>query len=70
MRPTVITDLSDEDPAMLEEIFGPVTCVVPFDDDQEVSQANVLLEKFRHELNKHFFSVFDYDILYLTSMEF
>lgn len=38
VRPTVITDISDEAPAMREEIFGPVTCVVPFDDESEVIQ--------------------------------
>lgn len=36
MRPTVITGLPDSAPAMTEEIFGPVTCVVPFDEEQEV----------------------------------
>ncbi|GFO27093.1 aldehyde dehydrogenase family 8 member a1 [Plakobranchus ocellatus] len=36
VRPTVITDISDDAPAMKEEIFGPVTCIVPFDDEAEV----------------------------------
>ncbi|CAG5117761.1 unnamed protein product [Candidula unifasciata] len=36
VRPTVVTDVPDEDPVMTEEIFGPVTCVVAFDDEQEV----------------------------------
>ena len=36
VRPTVITDISDDSPAMREEIFGPVTCVVPFDNEAEV----------------------------------
>ena len=36
VRPTVITDIADDAPAMKEEIFGPVTCVVPFDDEAEV----------------------------------
>ncbi|KAM5263070.1 2-aminomuconic semialdehyde dehydrogenase isoform 3-T3 [Ctenodactylus gundi] len=36
MLPTVITDISDESCCMKEEIFGPVTCVVPFDSEEEV----------------------------------
>jgi acyl-CoA reductase-like NAD-dependent aldehyde dehydrogenase len=36
MRPTVITDVSDESRLMQEEIFGPVTCIVPFKTEQEV----------------------------------
>ncbi|XP_004673933.1 PREDICTED: aldehyde dehydrogenase family 8 member A1 isoform X3 [Condylura cristata] len=36
MLPTVITDIKDESPCMKEEIFGPVTCVVPFDSEEEV----------------------------------
>ncbi|CAL1546061.1 unnamed protein product [Lymnaea stagnalis] len=41
VRPTVITDLPDTAPAMTDEIFGPVTCVVPFDDEEEViARAN------------------------------
>ncbi|KAK3087605.1 hypothetical protein FSP39_008279 [Pinctada imbricata] len=41
MRPTVITDISDDSPCMKEEIFGPVTCVVPFNtEDEAVRRAN------------------------------
>ncbi|XP_066967947.1 2-aminomuconic semialdehyde dehydrogenase-like isoform X2 [Macrobrachium rosenbergii] len=36
MRPTVITGLSDDSRCMQDEIFGPVTCVVPFDTEEEV----------------------------------
>ena len=37
MRPTVITDVTDESRLMQEEVFGPVTCIVPFRTEQEVS---------------------------------
>lgn len=36
MRPTVITDVKDDSRLMKEEIFGPVTCIVPFDTEEEV----------------------------------
>lgn len=36
MRPTVITNVSDQSRLMQEEIFGPVTCIVPFKTEQEV----------------------------------
>lgn len=36
MRPTVITDVSDQSKLMQEEIFGPVTCIVPFKTEEEV----------------------------------
>ncbi|XP_071830126.1 2-aminomuconic semialdehyde dehydrogenase-like [Apostichopus japonicus] len=36
MRPTVITNLKDTSRCMQEEIFGPVTCVVPFQTEEEV----------------------------------
>ncbi|CAH1247981.1 ALDH8A1 [Branchiostoma lanceolatum] len=36
MLPTVITDVKDSSRCMQEEIFGPVTCVVPFDTEDEV----------------------------------
>ncbi|XP_006144400.1 2-aminomuconic semialdehyde dehydrogenase isoform X1 [Tupaia chinensis] len=36
MLPTVITNITDESCCMKEEIFGPVTCVVPFDNEEEV----------------------------------
>ena len=38
MLPTVITVVKDESCCMKEEIFGPVTCVVPFDSEEEVIQ--------------------------------
>ncbi|XP_059256751.1 2-aminomuconic semialdehyde dehydrogenase isoform X6 [Mustela nigripes] len=38
MLPTVITDIKDESCCMKEEIFGPVTCVVPFESEDEVIQ--------------------------------
>ncbi|XP_042893530.1 2-aminomuconic semialdehyde dehydrogenase-like [Penaeus japonicus] len=41
MRPTIITGLDDNSRCMQEEIFGPVTCVVPFDTEEEaVKRAN------------------------------
>ncbi|PIK52985.1 hypothetical protein BSL78_10139 [Apostichopus japonicus] len=36
MRPTVISNLKDTSRCMQEEIFGPVTCVVPFQTEEEV----------------------------------
>ncbi|KAM6208507.1 2-aminomuconic semialdehyde dehydrogenase isoform 2-T2 [Sarcoramphus papa] len=36
MLPTVITEVKDESCCMQEEIFGPVTCVVAFDTEEEV----------------------------------
>ncbi|XP_001509667.1 2-aminomuconic semialdehyde dehydrogenase [Ornithorhynchus anatinus] len=36
MLPTVIADIKDESSCMQEEIFGPVTCVVAFDTEEEV----------------------------------
>ena len=36
MRPTVITDVTDDSRLMQEEIFGPVTCIVPFRTEEEV----------------------------------
>ncbi|XP_077669192.1 2-aminomuconic semialdehyde dehydrogenase isoform X2 [Eretmochelys imbricata] len=36
MLPTVIAEVKDESCCMQEEIFGPVTCVVPFDTEEEV----------------------------------
>ncbi|CAG2252947.1 ALDH8A1 [Mytilus edulis] len=38
MRPTIVTDVSDESRLIKEEIFGPVTCVMPFDTEEEVIQ--------------------------------
>ncbi|XP_065897799.1 2-aminomuconic semialdehyde dehydrogenase-like [Dysidea avara] len=43
MRPTVITNIKDDSPAMTEEIFGPVVCITPFDSEDEViCRANSL----------------------------
>ena len=36
MFPAVITDVSDDSKLMQEEIFGPVTCIVPFKTEEEV----------------------------------
>lgn len=36
MLPTVITEVKDESCCMQQEIFGPVTCVVVFDTEEEV----------------------------------
>ena len=36
MRPTVITDVLDDSRLMQEEIFGPVTCILPFKTEEEV----------------------------------
>ena len=36
MRPTVITNVSDQSRLMQEEVFGPVTCIVPFKTEEEV----------------------------------
>lgn len=41
MAATVVTGISDGSRVMQEEIFGPVTCVSPFDtEDEAVSRAN------------------------------
>ena len=40
VRPTVITDVSDQSPLMQEEVFGPVTCIVPFKTEEEVQRNN------------------------------
>ncbi len=37
-RPTVLTDVAPDAPIFHEEVFGPVTCVVPFDDEDEAIQ--------------------------------
>ena len=39
MRPTVITDVTDDSRLMQEEIFGPVVCIVPFATEEEVKQS-------------------------------
>jgi acyl-CoA reductase-like NAD-dependent aldehyde dehydrogenase len=39
--PTVLSPVSNNDRAAVEEIFGPVACVIPFDDEPEaVAMAN------------------------------
>jgi betaine-aldehyde dehydrogenase len=39
--PTVLAPVSNSDRAAVEEIFGPVVCVIPFDDEADaVAQAN------------------------------
>ncbi|XP_065569439.1 2-aminomuconic semialdehyde dehydrogenase-like isoform X2 [Artemia franciscana] len=38
MRPTVISGLADDSRCMIDEIFGPVVCVTPFDTEEEVVQ--------------------------------
>lgn len=41
MLPTIISGMKDDSALMQEEIFGPVTCVTPFDEEEEViSRAN------------------------------
>ncbi|XP_016120720.1 aldehyde dehydrogenase family 8 member A1-like, partial [Sinocyclocheilus grahami] len=41
MLPTIISGVKDSSALMQEEIFGPVTCVTPFDEEEEViSRAN------------------------------
>ncbi|XP_055043844.2 2-aminomuconic semialdehyde dehydrogenase [Misgurnus anguillicaudatus] len=43
MLPTVISGVADTSALMQEEIFGPVTCVTPFDKEEEViSRANAV----------------------------
>lgn len=37
MRPTIITNVTDSSKLMQEEIFGPVVCIIPFQDEQEVT---------------------------------
>ena len=42
-QPTVITDVSDDAKVVTDEIFGPVTVVLPFDDEAEiVRRANAV----------------------------
>ena len=36
VRPTVITNVSDDSRLMQEEVFGPVTCIVSFKNEAEV----------------------------------
>jgi aldehyde dehydrogenase (NAD+) len=39
IRPYIFTNLPDDSPLVQEEIFGPVTCVFPFDDVETVLAA-------------------------------
>lgn len=42
--PTVITGVSNDDAICQEEIFGPVLCVLPFDDEEDlIAQANATI---------------------------
>ncbi|XP_014664737.1 PREDICTED: aldehyde dehydrogenase family 8 member A1-like [Priapulus caudatus] len=43
MRPTVITNIADTHQCMQDEIFGPVTCIVPFEAEEEASGVDVLM---------------------------
>ena len=43
--PTVLAPVSNDDRAAREEIFGPVACVIPFDDEAEAVAA-----RQRHDL--------------------
>jgi delta 1-pyrroline-5-carboxylate dehydrogenase len=36
VRPTVITNVSNDSRLIHEEIFGPVVCIVPFSTEQQV----------------------------------
>nr|XP_003223357.1 PREDICTED: aldehyde dehydrogenase family 8 member A1 [Anolis carolinensis] len=38
LLPTIITEIGDDSCCMQDEIFGPVTCVTPFDTEDEVIQ--------------------------------
>lgn len=40
MLPTVITNIKDTSECMVEEIFGPVVCIVPFDTEANVNIIN------------------------------
>lgn len=41
IQPHIFTNLPDDSPLVQEEIFGPVTCIFPFDDAEEVlAKAN------------------------------
>ena len=41
IQPHIFTNLPDDSPLVQEEIFGPVTCIFPFDDPEEVlAKAN------------------------------
>lgn len=38
IMPTVILNADDRSKLMTDEIFGPVVCIVPFDDEDEVTR--------------------------------
>jgi acyl-CoA reductase-like NAD-dependent aldehyde dehydrogenase len=38
IMPTIIVNVDDQSALMTDEIFGPVTCLVPFDDENEVDE--------------------------------
>ena len=41
IQPHIFTDLPDDSPLVQEEIFGPVTCIFPFDDAEDaLARAN------------------------------
>ncbi len=41
IQPHIFTNLPDDSPLVQEEIFGPVTCIFPFDDVEDVlARAN------------------------------
>lgn len=41
LQPTIVTGLGEDSPLMREEIFGPVVCVQPWDDEDDViARAN------------------------------
>lgn len=41
IEPTLVTDVADDAAIVREEVFGPVMCVLPFDDvDEAVARAN------------------------------
>uniref|UniRef100_A0A915K5B9 Aldehyde dehydrogenase domain-containing protein n=1 Tax=Romanomermis culicivorax TaxID=13658 RepID=A0A915K5B9_ROMCU len=36
MAPVALSEVQDSDPIMQEEVFGPVVCILPFENDEEV----------------------------------
>lgn len=58
VAPTVITKLEDSCDVMQEEIFGPVTVVVPFDNFSEVSE---IIKKAMHFCKIQKCESFDFD---------
>lgn len=39
LNPTVLTQITPHDPCWTEEIFGPVVCVMPFDDEDSMIES-------------------------------